>query len=149
MPLAQTVTPALRFTEKYGISCLNLAFIWQFSSWIVMLLFWWQENCCHLIEKVTVVVQLQVLNFPLTTFPALFSSGFGFLAYETFKEAILGMNGALTKVNKETGDTVLTPFGGLVCGALAGASSQTVAWVFASHNLLLVCKLLKILYRVL
>lgn len=79
------------------------------------------------LEKVTVVVQLQVLNFPLTTFPALFSSGFGFLAYETFKEAILGMNGALTKVNKETGDTVLTPFGGLVCGALAGASSQTVA----------------------
>lgn len=134
MPLAQTVTPALRFTEKYGISCLNLAFIWQFSSWIVMLLFWWQENCCHVRKSLWLFNNLlQVLNFPLTTFPALFSSGFGFLAYETFKEAILGMNGALTSVNKETGETVLTPFGGLVCGALAGASSQTVAWVFASH----------------
>jgi len=57
----------------------------------------------------------------------LFSAGFGFLAYETFKEAILKMNGTLTKVNTETGETVLTPLGGLVCGAFAGATSQTVA----------------------
>lgn len=68
-----------------------------------------------------------LLNLPLITFPLLFSSGFGFLAYETFKEAILAMNGTLTRVNKETGEMVLTPLGGLVCGALAGATSQTVA----------------------
>ena len=37
------------------------------------------------------------------------------------------MKGTLTKANKETGETVLSPLGGLVCGALAGASSQTVA----------------------
>jgi len=36
------------------------------------------------------------------------------------------MNGALTKVNQED-QAVLTPLGGLVCGAFAGASSQTVA----------------------
>lgn len=55
-----------------------------------------------------------------------FSPGCGFFAYESFKDFILAMNGALTKVNKE-GQTVLTPVGGLVCGAMAGASSQTVA----------------------
>lgn len=66
------------------------------------------------------VVPLQIsLNF-------FFFSGCGFFAYESFKDSILAMNGALTKVNTE-GKTVLTPVGGLVCGALAGASSQTVA----------------------
>lgn len=54
--------------------------------------------------------------------------GFGFLAYETFKEAMLAIKGTLTKTNKETGETVLSPLGGLVCGAMAGASSQTVAY---------------------
>ena len=37
------------------------------------------------------------------------------------------MNGALTKVNKEDQAVSLTPLGGLLCGAFAGASSQTVA----------------------
>lgn len=55
-----------------------------------------------------------------------FSPGFGFFAYESVKDFILAMNGALTKVNKED-QAVLTPLGGLVCGAFAGASSQTVA----------------------
>ena len=55
-----------------------------------------------------------------------FFLGFGFFAYESFKDCILAMNGSLTKVNTE-GQTVLTPVGGLACGALAGASSQTVA----------------------
>ena len=54
-------------------------------------------------------------------------SGFGFFAYETFKELIVKTDSALTKINTETGETVLTPIGGLLCGALAGACSQTVA----------------------
>lgn len=56
----------------------------------------------------------------------LFFPGFGFFAYESLKDFILAMNGVLTKVNKED-QAVLTPLGGLVCGAFAGASSQTVA----------------------
>lgn len=56
----------------------------------------------------------------------LFFPGFGFFAYESLKDFILAMNGVLAKVNKED-QAVLTPLGGLVCGAFAGASSQTVA----------------------
>ena len=55
-----------------------------------------------------------------------FSPGFGFFVYESLKDFILAMNNALTKVNNED-QAVLTPLGGLVCGAFAGASSQTVA----------------------
>lgn len=55
------------------------------------------------------------------------SLGLGFFAYETFKELIIKTDSALTKISTETGETVLTPVGGLLCGALAGACSQTVA----------------------
>lgn len=58
--------------------------------------------------------------------PVFFPPGFGFFAYESLKDFILAMNGALTKVNKED-QAVLTSLGGLMCGAFAGASSQTVA----------------------
>ena len=63
----------------------------------------------------------------LYIFVTLMSLGFGFFAYETFKEVIIKTDSALTKISTETGETVLTPVGGLLCGALAGACSQTVA----------------------
>lgn len=53
--------------------------------------------------------------------------GFGFFTYESIKDFILSLSGPLTKKNRE-GQEVLTPIGGLLCGAVAGASSQTVAY---------------------
>ncbi|XP_020901651.1 graves disease carrier protein [Exaiptasia diaphana] len=54
--------------------------------------------------------------------------GLGFYAFESFKDFFVSLNGAMTRVHPVSGDTVLTATGGLVCGALSGATSQTVAY---------------------
>ena len=54
--------------------------------------------------------------------------GFGFLTFETLKTFLVDINNVLlTKRVAESGEIVLTGFGGLVCGAVAGATSQTIA----------------------
>ncbi|KAK3707526.1 hypothetical protein QZH41_018493 [Actinostola sp. cb2023] len=54
--------------------------------------------------------------------------GLGFYAFESFKDFIVSLHGTMTRVHPISGETVLTATGGLVCGALSGASSQTVAY---------------------
>lgn len=86
---------------------------------------------CHAIRQIFVTEGgfcALYKGYGATTVSMIPAVGFGFLAYETFKEVILATKGKLSKCNKETGETVLSPLGGLVCGALAGATSQTVAY---------------------
>lgn len=86
---------------------------------------------CHAIRQIfTTEGGFRALyrGFTATAVAMIPAVGFGFFAYETFKELIIKTDSALTKISTETGETVLTPVGGLLCGALAGACSQTVAY---------------------
>lgn len=85
---------------------------------------------CHVIRQIVTTeggFTALYRGYGATALAMIPAVGFGFFAYESVKDFILAMNGALTKVNKED-QAVLTPLGGLVCGAFAGASSQTVAY---------------------
>ena len=53
--------------------------------------------------------------------------GFGFLTFETLKTFLVNSNSFLTKRVAESREITLTGFGGLVCGAVAGATSQSIA----------------------
>lgn len=54
--------------------------------------------------------------------------GLSFFIFENMKELFLSWNGMFTKVKNETGETVLSPIGSLLCGATAALLSQTVAY---------------------
>ena len=54
-------------------------------------------------------------------------SGLGFFIFESIKEFVLSSRGILTRVNSDTGETVVTATGAVLCGAVAGLISQTVA----------------------
>lgn len=85
---------------------------------------------CHVIRQIVTTeggFTALYRGYGATALAMIPAVGFGFFAYESIKDFILAMNGALTKVNQED-QAVLTPLGGLVCGAFAGASSQTVAY---------------------
>ncbi|XP_001629216.2 graves disease carrier protein homolog [Nematostella vectensis] len=67
-------------------------------------------------------------GFTPTSLSMIPAVGIGFYAFESFKDFFVAMKGVLTRIHPETGETVLTASGGLLCGALAGATSQTLAY---------------------
>ena len=56
-----------------------------------------------------------------------FLPGLGFLAFENFKEFFITRHGLFTRIHPETSEVAMTVTGGLVCGAVAGVTSQSIA----------------------